>query len=450
VRIDAACFDHCIRQSCPQASIPLGDGGSESLAVPIESLDDFHPDQLFLKLGYFEAVRATRSKLLDRTAFRGVAANLGMLASTDDQIDSGATASDEQGAKPAAEPTERESDQATLGRLLGNSPGIKKTAAPSVAFDLDQFIKKLIDPHAIPADDPDQQRCVAAYDKAIGSQMRSILHSAAFQRLEATWRGLHWLVTHVETSDDLQIEMLHASKEELDEQLLGADPSRSMLFELLAQKAESEASLASLIVCCHTFADSAKDLSLLQTLGGIGSKVGAPVLAAADASMFSENADEARKRWDLLRASPVAAWIGLATPRILLRLPYGPKTDPIDAFEFSELPQHEHQSLLWGNPALAVAHTFAEAFVHDGWAMQPERYLEVTDLPFYAHADAGGDQVLQVPAEFAFNDVKAHALVDRGLMPLVCNRQTGSARFVVLRSIASPPQTIRGPWCRRP
>ena len=42
--------------------------------------------------------------------------------------------------------------------------------------------------------------------------------------------------------------------------------------------------------------------------------------------------------WQALRRSAEAEWVGLALPRFLLRLPYGPDTDSTEAFGFEEMP----------------------------------------------------------------------------------------------------------------
>ena len=51
-----------------------------------------------------------------------------------------------------------------------------------------------------------------------------------------------------------------------------------------------------------------------------------------------------------LQALPAAAYLGLATPRFLMRMPYGRKTDPIDAFAFEEFTrQGGLGGMLWGH-----------------------------------------------------------------------------------------------------
>ncbi len=59
--------------------------------------------------------------------------------------------------------------------------------------------------------------------------------------------------------------------------------------------------------------------------------------------------------WEELRALPEAAWVALALPRLMLRLPYGRKTDPIESFPFEEIPgAAANEAYLWGNGALGV------------------------------------------------------------------------------------------------
>ena len=61
------------------------------------------------------------------------------------------------------------------------------------------------------------------------------------------------------------------------------------------------------------------------------------------------------------RALPASAYLSLATPRFLLRIPYGKRTDPIDAFAFEEFSRQSGLSgMLWGHPAILTANLLAE------------------------------------------------------------------------------------------
>src|SRR5262249_48037832 len=56
---------------------------------------------------------------------------------------------------------------------------------------------------------------IQALDAALSRQLAAVLHHPTFQKLEGTWRGLHYLVMNSETSAQLKIRMLNVSKREL-------------------------------------------------------------------------------------------------------------------------------------------------------------------------------------------------------------------------------------------
>ena len=147
----------------------------------------------------------------------------------------------------------------------------------------------------------------------------------------------------------------------------------------------------SVIVADLNFNASVSDLDLLAKLGTVAAAAGGPVIAAASSTLIGcDNLastpdrgdwvaidDEAAKRWQSLRQNPIAEWIGLALPRVVGRLPYGPGSDPIDSFKFSELsPRPDHESFLWFNPAFACAWLLSAAFAESAWRMQPGDTLE--------------------------------------------------------------------------
>src|SRR5438067_3837176 len=56
---------------------------------------------------------------------------------------------------------------------------------------------------------------IAAIDKVMSKQLAAVLHHPDFQKLEGSWRGLHYLVQNSETSAQLKIKMFNVSKREL-------------------------------------------------------------------------------------------------------------------------------------------------------------------------------------------------------------------------------------------
>src|SRR3954464_13459297 len=56
---------------------------------------------------------------------------------------------------------------------------------------------------------------IGELDKKLSAQLNEVMHHADFQRLEATWRGLHYLVHESETGENLKIRVLNVSKRDL-------------------------------------------------------------------------------------------------------------------------------------------------------------------------------------------------------------------------------------------
>ena len=56
---------------------------------------------------------------------------------------------------------------------------------------------------------------IADLDRRISSQLNEVMHHPKFQKLEASWRGLHYLVNQTETSTMMKIKVLNLSQQEL-------------------------------------------------------------------------------------------------------------------------------------------------------------------------------------------------------------------------------------------
>ena len=56
---------------------------------------------------------------------------------------------------------------------------------------------------------------IAQIDHLVSLQLNAVLHNKEFQKLEASWRGLKYLLDQSETSDKLKIKVLNATKKEL-------------------------------------------------------------------------------------------------------------------------------------------------------------------------------------------------------------------------------------------
>lgn len=428
--LDVDNFDERLNRLAPRLELPA--------AGPLEfrELDDFHPDALYRRLALFQGLRDTRKRLADPRTFPRAAAELGPGPAP---------------SPPAPEPPP-EDDAALFGRLLG------KPSGPRPAADINGLLRSVVAPYLLP-DTSAQEHYLAAVDQAIAEHLRRLLHHPDFQALEAAWRSAWGLVANLETGGALGIHLLDASPAELAADLEGAggELPASALFRLLT---ESDRPPWSLLVADHAFGPDRESVRLLAGLGAVAAHAGGPLLAAADPALLgcrtlADTPDPAdwsaldpadQGRWQALRQSPVAPWLGLALPRVLLRLPYGARTDPVDGFDFEELVSTaDHHAWLWGNPAFACARLLGEAFLDQGWSLDLRDRLELDDLPAHSYQE-DGESVLKPATEVALGERAAAAILDRGLMPLLGSHRRNTLRLVRFRSLAEGDAALAGPW----
>jgi type VI secretion system protein ImpC len=196
---------------------------------------------------------------------------------------------------------------------------------------------------------------------------------------------------------------------------------------------------------------------LLADLGAIAADAAVPLLATAAPSLLGRERLEERadprgwmipdpaiaEQWSDLRRSPVARWIGLALPRVLLRLPYGAATEAIESFGFEEV-AGEHESLLWGHPGLACVEAIARSSMgSDDGAHVMDTELEVGDLPAYV-AEVDGEKRLTPGAEYLLSLQACDAMLRHGFIPLLSYRDRNAVRIARIQSIANPPAPLSG------
>ncbi|HKP61264.1 MAG TPA: type VI secretion system contractile sheath large subunit [Polyangiales bacterium] len=422
--IDVDNFERVFAELGPQLSLNFsspalrgGSGGERRLRF--ESLEDFHPDRLYDALDLAELRRRPAQP---RTA---------------------ATAED---------------DASTLGRLLGAKPSAP--AAPRVSSGIDQLVHELVSPHIVRGPDPEQSQLMASGDAAIGDELRRVLHAPAFQRLEASWRALRWLVCESALGADLSVSVLDATREELlaDLRACRGELERSQLYRLIVreQVGGPDPRPFSLIIGDLSIAGSEEDVSLLAGLGALAAQAGGCFLAAAEPPLWGANdlaREPDRSRWSapdsevaarmaLLRASAVAPFIGLCMPRVLGRVPYGQRSEPIERFDFDELPEDPaHDQFLWLNPAFACAQLILAGVAERGWERGPGSQLDLADLPQAAYRASGRD-AYKPCAEVFLDESSAEQALGYGLMPLLSYRNRNAVRLLRLQSIASPAAAL--------
>jgi type VI secretion system protein ImpC len=147
-------------------------------------------------------------------------------------------------------------------------------------------------------------------------------------------------------------------------------------------------------------------------------------------------------KWKSFRESEDARYVGLALPHILMRLPYGRDTKPVDGFNYEEaVDGTDHSKYLWGNAAYALGTRLTNAFAQYSWCAAI-RGVEggglVEGLPAHTFRTDEGDVALKCPTEIAITDRREKELADNGFIPLVHCKGTDYAAFFSVQSAQKP------------
>lgn len=450
--VDRDNFDEVLSKLHPELHLPTDSGAP--LVFRFSQLDDFHPDCLYENEA-FHKLKGLRERLQDPSTFKEVAEQLGVLRPMP------AATPVQENVRVTAPNPERLASGSLLDEMIEQTESRIAVAPPRQPDEVHEFARQLAAKYAVSAPDARQPEAISSVDRAIGDAMRAILHHPDFQALEAIWRATLMLVRRLETGPQLKIYLIDISKQELAADLKALDDLRnSGIFRLLVEKTVETpgADPFTIMVGAFRFGSVAEDMELLPKLATVAHRAGAALLAEADpillgcASLEETPSPRDWKRselqslWNQVRSLAESSSIGLALPRLLLRLPYGKETSPLESFDFEEfcgLPIHNEY--LWGNPAFFVALMIGQSFEEDGWRMQPGSQSQIENLPLHAFR-VEGELQSKPCAEVLLTEEAVECVIDRGLIPLVSYKGRDSVRVGRLQSIAEPLRPVRGRW----
>jgi len=352
-----------------------------------------------------------------------------------------------------------------LDQIISQMPQVQvNEGAGSPPPEWQSFLQDIVRPHLVSAPHPRQLELMAAVDAASGELMRMILHHPDFMALESAWKGLHFLVSRLETDALLKLYLLDISKAELAADLGTAENLRSSgLYRLLVEQTIETpgAEPWAVLIGNYRFEKCPADIDLLGRMAKIAKASGAPFISAASDKMVCQTSlaktpdpddwgqsatPEAAQAWQALRELAEAAYVGLSLPRFLLRLPYGADTEPVEAFDFEEMPfPLDHDACLWGNAAFACALLLGRAFGLNGWRLKPGDPLEINSLPLYLRKDDAESKLMPC-AETLLTQHAAETILDAGLMPLLSFLNQDTVRLARFQAIAAPPCRLAGRW----
>lgn len=452
IEIDRDNFDEVIARLKTTVLLDFEDGSE--IALEFSSLDDFHPDEIFRRVDMFEQLRSLRKRLNSSDSFNDAAYEVKQLFGL----------KREDVAPPTAAVDDEPVADNLLDAILARPEGGAAAPKQKLTGELGSLVSELVRPHLVTVDEHQQSSLVALVDAATSGLMRKILHHRKFQTLEAAWRGLFFLVRRADTSAELKIFILDASKDELAADLKSAESlSSTRLYEILVRDAveTQNADPWSLILGDYAFAPVLDDVATLMRLSKIAAGAGAPFVSHmrpdvlgvhslyehSDPAEWNSSADpNVAKLWSALAQQAESQFLGMTIPRFITRMPYGSDTEPLDTFTFEEFESaSEHDNYLWSNGCFAVGQMLADSFANYGWEMKDRLTQDIDGLPLHIYK-ADGETVYKSCAEIPMTDVSVNKLLAAGLMPLVSYRGTDRMKLAMLQSIANGGAKLLGRW----
>lgn len=460
VAIDRDDLDDVIRRWAVQITLQLGPDGPE-VRIPISEFSDFHPDSLLRKLLLFESLRTRRQRLLSpATAKEEISAILG--SRTTGTAVTGSPAA----AVPHLPPTSNPVDAAALlSQVLGSTEASRKPIEQQVlegTVDWDSWVRQLVAPYLVDRPDPRQAELLSSIDSAVSEAMRTILHHPDFQRIEAAWQGVRFLVRRLETDRTLQLFLLNVPAAEFSQDLLtDTDPAQTRFHRLLVDSStEDDSDPWTVVVGNYQFSADPRDCQILGRAARIAGAGGAALIfggspsvsgcpgfdLAPDSADWSAPSEPQVSSWLAVRSLPEASHLTLVVPRVMARQPYGRESDPIDSFEFTEIPdatQHEHY--LWMNGVFPVAFLLGQAFSRLGWRLSSGISDEVDGMPLYVYSQ-GGEDCLKSCCEAELTTRAVERLARDGLTVIRSVRDDDAARIAAIRSLSVQNPRLAGSW----
>lgn len=292
---------------------------------------------------------------------------------------------------------------------------------------------------------------IAQIDQLLTDQLNEVLHEASFQKLEGSWRGLNYLVMNTETGVNLKLRLLNITQKELLNDLEKAvEFDQSQLFKKLYEEEYGTfgGHPYTMLVGDYEFGRHPQDMALLEKISNVAAAAHAPFIAAASPKLFDMDSftdlgiprDLAKVfesleliKWRSFRDSEDARYVALVLPHILMRLPYGAETVPVEGLNFEEdVDGKDHAKYLWGNPAYALTQRITTAFANYKWCAAirgVEGGGTVEGLPTHTFNTDEGDIALKCPTEIAITDRREKELNDMGFISLIHCKGTDYAAF---------------------
>ncbi|MBI5865784.1 MAG: type VI secretion system contractile sheath large subunit, partial [Planctomycetes bacterium] len=155
--------------------------------------------------------------------------------------------------------------------------GVEALLAQLVAAPEQKIDKALIDAY------------IAEIDAKLSAQVDEILHHNDVQKLESAWRGLKFVVDQTDFRENIKIDILNVSKEQLLEDFENSpEIPKSGLYQHIytAEFGQAGGEPIGAMVANYEFGPGPRDIALMQKISAVAAMSHCPFVAAAGSEMF--------------------------------------------------------------------------------------------------------------------------------------------------------------------
>jgi type VI secretion system protein ImpC len=321
-----------------------------------------------------------------------------------------------------------------------------------------QFLEGVVQPGQVVSKDVETniKYWIGEIDKKLSSQLNEVMHSQEFQKLESTWRGLHYLVNQSETGENLKIRVMNVKKQELFKDLEKAvEFDQSQMFKKIYEEEYGQLGghPYGMLIGDYDFGRSPEDVQMLKMISNVAAAAHAPFVSNVSPKMFNfdrftelSNPRDLAKvfdsveyaAWKSFRESEDSRYVAMCMPRVLARLPYGAEFKRCESFNFEEMVDgKDHDKYSWMGAAWAYASRITDAYSQDGWFARTrgvEGGGKVEGLPVHTFPTDDGDVAMKCPTEIAITDRREFELSNLGFLPLIHAKGRDFAVFMGTQS----------------
>lgn len=310
---------------------------------------------------------------------------------------------------------------------------------------------------------------VCLIDQTLQKQLNAIMHHPRLQRLEASWRGLQYLVDHAEPGSDVKIRLLSVSWKELAHDADRAiEFDQSQLFrkvysnEFGTPGGEPFGLLLGDYQVTHRInpIDRVDDVGTLTAISQVAAAAFAPFVTGAHPALFgldsftdlqrpikiSKTFDQVEYlKWRTFRQTEDARFVGVTLPRVLMRAPYPDTSTRTDHFRFQEDVSDDLEHYLWGTAVYAFGAVVIRAYSQSNWPADIRGVDTdvdggglVKDLVVHKFDTDLCDAADKFSTDLKIVDSLERELGELGLIPLTHCRETDLCAFYSTPSVQRP------------